>query len=319
MDLLIVLTYAAICIVIFKLFKIPLNKWTVPTAVLGGILLVGTLIFVMNYNHPYSAISRQYFVTTPIVPVVKGIVTEVLVKQNTSLEKGDVLFRIDPTPYKNKLDSIKARLLGARTDFDRADKLYKQNAGSKYDLDQATSKFRDLQAQLKQAKYELDQTTVRAPDKGYVTQVTLRPGMMAVSLPLKPVMIFVSAESHYLIAWFRQNNLLRLEVGNEAEVVFDGIPGEIFSGKVQKISPAMAEGQVQPSGVLIKPQGTMRPGRIPVLIKITDPDFEPYVSRLPGGSFALTAVYSKHFSQVAVMRKVLMRSSMWMNYIFPIH
>lgn len=36
MDLLLILTYAAICIVIFKVFKIPLTKWTVPTAVLGG-------------------------------------------------------------------------------------------------------------------------------------------------------------------------------------------------------------------------------------------------------------------------------------------
>jgi len=36
-DLLLILTYAAICIVIFKVFKIPLNKWTVPTAVLGGL------------------------------------------------------------------------------------------------------------------------------------------------------------------------------------------------------------------------------------------------------------------------------------------
>lgn len=33
MDLLLILTYTALCIAIFKIFKIPLNKWTVPTAV----------------------------------------------------------------------------------------------------------------------------------------------------------------------------------------------------------------------------------------------------------------------------------------------
>ena len=32
MEMLILLTYSAICIVIFKLFKIPLNKWSIPTA-----------------------------------------------------------------------------------------------------------------------------------------------------------------------------------------------------------------------------------------------------------------------------------------------
>ncbi|WP_254203837.1 hypothetical protein [Aeromonas sp. FDAARGOS 1402] len=52
MDLLLILTYTALCIGIFKIFKIPLNKWTVPTAVLGGVIIIGTLIMLMNYNHP---------------------------------------------------------------------------------------------------------------------------------------------------------------------------------------------------------------------------------------------------------------------------
>lgn len=52
MDLLLILTYTALCVAVFKVFKIPLNKWTVPTAVLGGVILIGTLILLMNYNHP---------------------------------------------------------------------------------------------------------------------------------------------------------------------------------------------------------------------------------------------------------------------------
>lgn len=65
MDLLLILTYTAICVAIFKIFRIPLNKWTVPTAVLGGVLLIGTLIMLMNYNHPYSEMARNYDVSTP--------------------------------------------------------------------------------------------------------------------------------------------------------------------------------------------------------------------------------------------------------------
>ena len=37
MDLLLILTYTALCVVAFKVFKIPLNKWSVPTAALGGV------------------------------------------------------------------------------------------------------------------------------------------------------------------------------------------------------------------------------------------------------------------------------------------
>jgi hypothetical protein len=36
MDLLLILTYTAIAYAVFKIFKIPVNKWTVPTAALGA-------------------------------------------------------------------------------------------------------------------------------------------------------------------------------------------------------------------------------------------------------------------------------------------
>lgn len=99
MDLLLILTYTALCVAIFKIFKIPLNKWTVPTAVLGGIVLIGTLLVLMNYNHPYTKFAREYFVSIPINPAVKGLVVEVNVKPNVPVKKGEVLFRIDPTPF----------------------------------------------------------------------------------------------------------------------------------------------------------------------------------------------------------------------------
>jgi multidrug resistance efflux pump len=319
MDLLLILTYTAICIAIFKIFKIPLNKWSVPTAVLGGVILIGGLILVMNYNHPYSEISRQYFITTPIVPNVSGQVIEVPVEANQMLEKGDVLFRLDPVPFQNMVNSLKARVEGANLEFERTEKLYKAKAGSKRDFDLARSNLDDQMAQLAQANYDLDQTTERAPTRGYATQVMLRPGMRAVNLPLRPVMVFVSGEQHYLVGWFRQNSLLRLETGAEAEVAFDGVPGKVFSGEVQIVVPVMAEGQVQASGNMIHPGMAPRPGRVPVIIRITDPRYESYVGQIPGGAYAQAAIYSEHFHHVAIMRKILLRMSAWMNYLFPFH
>lgn len=108
MDLLLILTYTALCVAIFKIFKIPLNKWSVPTAVLGGIILVGGLIFLMNYNHPHSRTAMRAFISTPIIPNVKGVVIEVPAKANTPLKKGDVLFKIDPEPFQAIVDQKKA-------------------------------------------------------------------------------------------------------------------------------------------------------------------------------------------------------------------
>lgn len=319
MDLLLILTYTAICVAIFKLFRIPLNKWTVPTAVLGGIVLIGTLIFLMNYNHPYSEVSRSYFVSTPIVPAVSGQVIEVPVQGNRILEKGDVLFRIDPTPFENRVKSLKAQLVSAKADQFRASELARRNVGNLSDVDTTRARMDDLQAQLNIAQFELDNTTVRAPSKGYVTQVSLRPGIYAVKMPLRPAMVFVPLEDHSYVAWMRQNSQLRLSLGDEAEIAFDGIPGEVFAARVKMVMPVIAEGQVQPSGNLIGFTGSPPPGRVPVVLEVTDPDFEQYRSLMPGGAYGQAALYSEHFHHVAIMRKILLRMAAWMNYIFPFH
>ena len=82
MELLLILTYTAICVAVFKIFRIPVNKWTLPTAVLGGIFLIGAILLVMNYNHPFTKSARIYFTVTPIMPAVKGRVVEVPVQPN---------------------------------------------------------------------------------------------------------------------------------------------------------------------------------------------------------------------------------------------
>ncbi len=319
MDLLLVLSYAAICIAIFKIFRIPLTKWTVPTAVLGGILLIGGLLAIMNYNHPYSEMSRDYFVTTPVVPSVTGRVIEVPVVQNTPLKKGDVLFKLDPEPFEYKLAALQAQLISAKSDLARANELVAKNAMPIRDRDLAQARFDQLTAEVASAQYDLSQTTVRAQTDGYVTQLIIRPGMIATSMPFRPLMIFVHDEKQYYIGWFRQNSLLRLSVNDEAEVIFDAVPGVIFKGKVSSVLPVIAEGQVSATGDLVASSSFNNPGRVPVLIEITDPNFKNYDSAIPGGAAGQSAVYSKHFHHVAVMRKVLLRMASWMNYLFPFH
>ena len=107
---LLILTYTALCIAIFKVFNIPLNKWTVPTAVLGGVVLVGTLVLLMNYNHPFTQLGNQVFPTTPIVSGVRGRVVEVPVQANQPLKTGDILFKIDPVPFEAEVARLEAKV-----------------------------------------------------------------------------------------------------------------------------------------------------------------------------------------------------------------
>ena len=319
MDVLLILTYAAFAILVFKIFRIPLNKWTVPTAVLGGIILIGGLIVMMNYNHPYTEISRSYYATTPIVPQVRGHVVEVSVTPNKPIKKGEVLFRIDPVPFEAKVAELEARVKQADLDYKREVELVRRKVEAKRNLELAEANLNALKAQLREAAFELSHTIVHAPTDGYVTQLTLRPGMMAAPLPLRPVMVFVHQEAPMYIGWFRQNSLMRLTEGDHAEMTFDALPGAVFTAQVEHVLPALAQGQMQPSGNVLSENVASIPDRVPVIIRITDERFNEYAGKLPGGSYAQAAIYGEHFEHLSIMRKVLLRMAAWMNYLFPFH
>ncbi|MFN1581206.1 HlyD family secretion protein [Vibrio rotiferianus] len=376
MDLLLVLTYAALCIAIFKIFNIPLNKWTVPTAVLGGVVLVGTLILLMNYNHPFTQIGNQVFSTTPVVSGVRGRVIEVPVQPNQPLQKGDVLFRIDPIPFQAEVDKLRAKVkeasqgaLGlessvqeaqaavlkalaerdkAQREFDRYQRGFDRGAFTEQQLDTRRQAFKAAQAaldvaqskqeqaqialdsevggentqvasllaELRKAEFNLEQTVVTAPTDGYVTQLALRPGVMAVPLPLAPVMTFVHTEEKLYTAAFRQNSLQRLEPGFEAEFMFRALPGNVFKGEVVEVLPAIGESQFQARGSLLGTEALRTSGRVFVTLKITD-DLEKY--HLPMGTAVEVAVYSDSFTHVSIMRKVLIRMKSWQNYLYLDH
>ena len=113
MDLRLILTYAALAYAIFRIFKIPVNSFTLLTAVLGGMFLLGALLLGMNYDHPFSSQGRFYFATTPIVPTVSGRVIEVPVANNTHVKAGEILFRLDPERYENAVKAKEAQLADA--------------------------------------------------------------------------------------------------------------------------------------------------------------------------------------------------------------
>jgi multidrug resistance efflux pump len=75
-----------------------------------------------------------------------------------------------------------------------------------------------LQAELGDAQFNLEQTVVRAPGPGYVTQMALRPGMYVIPAPLRPVMVFVHKDDQELAGGFQQNALQRVRAGDEAEI-----------------------------------------------------------------------------------------------------
>jgi multidrug resistance efflux pump len=428
---LIIGTYGVVCWLLLVKFKVvPINVYTIFTAMAGGVVILGLLYICLSVFHPVSHDGRMYAPVVQIVPQVRGLVVEVPVEANTPVKKGDVLFRIDPQPYQIEVDrlraslaaksskfaqlaeqlaaaeaatrqaranllvsesandrqlretyeraqsqvaQVKARLDLARAQFGRAKDLIARGAASQGEYDRAESHFLSLQqehsqaqtdeklaeerlksgsasleaarqalalaeaeerkvrtefnaqidgqnpevretmAMLDKARWDLDQTAVRAPSEGYVPQQVLRPGMMAVPFPVKPLMMYVVGERPTLVATYPQKVISDLKPGMEAEAVFKQYPGRSFKVKVRRVLTAVREGELDATGQLLTAPPEHAHGYIPVVF---DYDEDVAGLNLPVGAQASIAVYTDRVHALSILRKIILRIKSWENFAF---
>ena len=211
--------------------------------------------------------------------------------------------------FTRNLDGAKQSVAEAEAIAERARVAY----GST--IDGVNTTVARIRAELSDAQYDLERTTVRAPTAGFVTQVALRPGMYVVPAPLRPVMVFVNTgeRDKALGAAFQQNTLQRVKVGDEAEISFDAVPGRVFKGKVRQVLDAIAAGQMQATGALMDFGALTGGDRAVAEIDILD-DISGY--QIPLGAAAVVAIYTEHWHHLSVMRKILLRMQSWRNYIY---
>ena len=126
-------------------------------------------------------------------------------------------------------------------------------------------------------------------------------------------MVFVQGDKMMLLASLPQNVIKYIEPGLEVELAFKSLPGRIYKGKVGKMMPITAEGQLSASGTLRSLASATLPSRIPISIEYGK-DVEDLL--LPGGSEAIVAVYTHHLHALSIIRKILVRIKSWEHYIF---
>jgi hypothetical protein len=109
MELFLITGYIALCVAVFTVLRIPLNRWTVPTASIGGVALVFALIQLLNFYHPYSDRSQQHLAIAPNTQSVTGEHTLVAWFHQNSL------FRLnDGTTAEVTFDSLPGKVFTAR-------------------------------------------------------------------------------------------------------------------------------------------------------------------------------------------------------------
>ena len=248
-----------------------------------------------------------------IVPSVAGEVTDVPVVANEPVKAGDVLFKIDPTPYDAQVKAIEAQLKLSKTRLGQMTQLFERESGRGFDVEQRQSEVDQLSGQLEGAQWNLDKTVVRAPGDGYVTNLALRKGARVSNLPLSPVMAFIDTSTTIIGVEINQIDARYIAPGQEVEITFKFRPGQVYPGKVESVLQAIASGQAQTSGTAIAPRA-IEAAPFVVRVRLDDADI---ARNLPAGAAGTAAIYTDRLKPAHVVRRVILRQVAILNYINP--
>jgi RND family efflux transporter MFP subunit len=197
---------------------------------------------------------------------VSGRLAEVLVREGDHVNEGQVLARFETTELQAKMNERQSALEAARADArwtarDRADKetLAARNIVSQSAADQsrATAENRAsmvsvAEAQLEVARKNLADAEVKAPFDGVVGERIANQGE---SLPIDGRILALLDTSHVEIAaQMPAADVIRMKVGQAANVTLEGFGDRVFDGRITRISPTTQAGSRS----------------IPVYVEITD-------------------------------------------------
>ncbi|MCT8156373.1 HlyD family secretion protein, partial [Klebsiella aerogenes] len=200
-----------------------------------------------------------------ITPQVSGSILQLNVKDNQLVNAGDVLFRIDDTPYRIAVLNAQAQLAKAKAELAKAKaeqtkaasdvtrrRSLSQNFISAEDMETVNTALNTAnttyeaakavvgvaQAALEHAQWQLSQTVVKAPVDGWITNLSTRVGDYA-SVG-HPVFALVDSHSFYVLGYFEETKLRHIREGDSAQVVLYSSK-QTLQGHVSSIGRAIVD------------------------------------------------------------------------------
>ncbi|MGH8038172.1 MAG: HlyD family secretion protein [Stenotrophomonas sp.] len=227
-------------------------------------------------------------------------------RQTGELASSGAGSRFDHEQAQTEAASLRADLVSTTAQMAQVQqKLSAQTKeGELSEVAQARASMVQLQAQIVEARWQLEQTVVRAPADGSVINLQLREGSYAASLPLTPVMTFVEREQ-WILAMFSQNELGNVAPGNEAEIALKVYPNRIIKCRVDSVVWASGTGQLPISGMIPQTGATpLPPGRIAVRLRPDGRDRDVFIAM---GAQGQGAIYTEHGTLIHIVRRVILR------------
>jgi multidrug resistance efflux pump len=206
-------------------------------------------------------------------------------------EQEKAIFKQEATTDRKYLDAVqKARAAVAAVERSRAQtRKAEQALAARVGTEHAL--VAEVEAQLAEARLNLEWTRVYATCDGLITDLQLREG--AYTHTGQAVLALIDTSRWLVVANFRENALVRLREGQPARVALRSLPGRLFDARVVSVGWGVSQGQGVPSGQLpdVKVPGSWVPPaqRFQVRLTLDDPDSPP----LRVGMTGSVAVYTE--------------------------
>ena len=211
---------------------------------------------------PYLAAVGSLVATQGILVTteVAGKVSAIRFESGQQVEAGTLLLQLDDSVDQAQLEGIVAERRMADLQFKRREELLDSKTISRSDVDEARLRLENAIANLATKQAQIAKKRITAPFSGWlgIRQVDLgeylQPGAAIVPLDaMDPIHVDYSLP---------ERQLDQISVGQPVEIEVQAFPGEVFSGRIAAVNPAIDTGtrSLRVRATLENPQARLRPG-----------------------------------------------------------
>jgi len=211
--------------------RVPVPPEAAPIPVRTARPAFGDLVRTLNLN---AHVESETMVT--VLPLVSGVLQELLVDVGQPVKKGQLVARIDAQRYELQLQQAEAAYYSAKSSYERLGSLYRANAATQQSYEQAKGQYEAYQSQYELARIQLDYASVKSPVDGVVLVKHMPAGSLAA--PERPLVTIgdlgdlvlrARVPERYYEAFLSGKDSMRIDIRRNG--------GGEYRGTIRSISP----------------------------------------------------------------------------------
>ncbi|MBS7455989.1 efflux RND transporter periplasmic adaptor subunit [Coralloluteibacterium stylophorae] len=175
-----------------------------------------------------------------VVAKTSGVLLELMAEEGDRVKRGQVLARIDPDRPRLEVARTEAAMRKLEANYARSQQLADKRLVSADANEQLRYDLASARAAWEMAKLELSYTQIEAPIDGVIAQRMVKRGNL---IQLNSALFRIVDDSRLdAVLNVPERELAILEPGQTVLLRADALPGEVFEGKVDRISPVIDAG-----------------------------------------------------------------------------